>query len=71
MRKNHPLSWNRREFMRAAGGTAAAASVGPYLSAQGRLPVAGPSDWDRFAYDLHNTRFNSREATPMPVMWAV
>jgi polyvinyl alcohol dehydrogenase (cytochrome) len=35
----------------------------PYLGAQGRLPVAGPSDWARFAYDLHNTRFNSRETT--------
>jgi outer membrane protein assembly factor BamB len=45
------------------GTTAAAASLWPYLQAQGRLPVAGPSDWTRFAYDLHNTRFNSREAT--------
>ena len=55
--------WDRREFLRGMGTTAAAASLWPYLGAQGRLPVAGPSDWSRFAYDLHNTRFNSREAT--------
>jgi hypothetical protein len=23
--------------------------------------VPGPADWPRFAYDLHNTRFNARE----------
>jgi alcohol dehydrogenase (cytochrome c) len=67
MRRKHPLFWNRREFIQAAGTATAAASastslMGAYLGAQGSLPVAGPSDWDRFAYDLHNTRFNVREA---------
>ena len=28
--------------------------------AQG-LPQAGPADWPRFGYDLHNTRHNARE----------
>jgi len=55
--------WDRRVFLRRMGTTAAAASMWPYLGAQGGLPVAGSSDWTRFAYDLHNTRFNSREAT--------
>ena len=63
MRRKGSFSWNRREFIRTAGATAAVASVWPSLAAQGRGPAPGPSDWNRFAYDLHNTRFNSREAT--------
>ena len=40
--------WDRREFLRGMGTTAAAASLWPYLQAQGQLPVAGSSDWARF-----------------------
>jgi len=57
----HP--WNRREFLQGVGATVATASMMPQVQAQGKLPVAGHSDWTRFGYDLHNTRFNSREAT--------
>ncbi len=57
------LPWNRREFLQGVGATVATASMMPQVRAQGNLPVAGRSDWTRFAYDLHNTRFNSREAT--------
>ena len=63
MKKNDGSPWNRREFLQATGATVAAASMWPSLGAQGRLPVAGSSDWTRFAYDLHNTRFNARETT--------
>ncbi len=63
MKRKNKSPWNRREFLQATGATVAAASMWPSLGAQGRLPVAGSSDWTRFAYDLHNTRFNAREAT--------
>jgi len=63
MKNKDGSPWNRREFLQATGATVAAASMWPSLGAQGRLPVAGSSDWTRFAYDLHNTRFNARETT--------
>ena len=63
MKNKDGSPWNRREFLQATVATVAAASMWPSLGAQGRLPVAGSSDWTRFAYDLHNTRFNARETT--------
>ena len=54
----------RREFLEGMGATLAWTSLWPSAWAQERsLPVPGPADWPRFAYDLHNTRFNSRENT--------
>ena len=63
MRKKDGLPWNRRDFIQGMGATLATASMMPQVRAQGQLPIAGHSDWTRFAYDIHNTRFNSREAT--------
>ena len=60
----------RREFLEKAGAASAALaarSVWPsneVLAAES--PKPGASDWPRFGYDLHNTRFNAREKTLGP-----
>ena len=54
--------WSRRKFVGGMGASLALTSLGPSVWAQGRRPpVPGLADWSRFGYDLHNTRFNSRE----------
>src|SRR3990172_13186464 len=56
----------RREFLERTGNLAAAGAVGSLLPF-GRLwaadepPTPGESDWTRYGYDLHNTRFNAKE----------
>ena len=61
---NHRVT--RREFLERTGNLAAAGAVGSLLPF-GRLwaadepPTPGESDWTRFGYDLHNTRFNAKE----------
>lgn len=55
----------RRRFIKDAVMTGAFMAAAPRLTwsllAQ-RPPVKpGPADWSRFGYDLHNTRFNSKE----------
>ena len=60
---------NRRDFLQQAGmasvALAAGAGVSNQILAQG-LPRPGAADWRRFGYDLHNTRFNSRETVLGP-----
>jgi polyvinyl alcohol dehydrogenase (cytochrome) len=59
--------WSRREFVGGLGATLAWASAWPSGRVLGAdLPVPGPADWPRFGYDLHNSRFNSREKTINP-----
>ena len=61
MQGNKTFPWSRREFLEGLGALACT-SLGSSVWAQGRQqPVPGPADWPRFGYDLHNTRFNSRE----------
>ncbi len=62
MKKENSFPWTRREFLGGVGASLAVTSLSPSAWGQGRRqPVPGPADWPRFAYDLHNTRFNSRE----------
>ena len=64
MKTKNGFPWTRREFFGGMGAGLAVTSLGPSAWGQGRRqPVPGPADWPRFAYDLHNTRFNSREAS--------
>ena len=67
--KNLPTS-DRRQFLERLGAASVALAWNSVWS--GRLAVAaeppkpGAADWPRFAYDLHNTRFNTREKTLGP-----
>ena len=64
MQKKNSFPWTRREFLGGMGAGLAVTSLGPSAWGQGRRQtIPGPSDWSRFAYDLHNTRFNSRETS--------
>ena len=67
MKRNRTPPWTRREFLGGMSTTLAWTSLRPSVWGQGgNQPVPGPADWPRFAYDLHNTRFNSRETTLNP-----
>jgi hypothetical protein len=55
----------RRRFLQGAGAALVMAGRADLSFAQG-LPQAGPADWPRFGYDLHNTRHNARET----LIWA-
>jgi polyvinyl alcohol dehydrogenase (cytochrome) len=62
MKRNQTFPWGRREFLEGVGATLAWTAAGPSgLVLAGDLPVSGSADWPRFGYDIHNTRFNSRE----------
>ena len=64
MKRKGDSPWSRRKFVGGMGASLALTSLGPSVWAQGRRqPVPGSADWSRFAYDIHNTRFNSRENT--------
>src|SRR3990172_10369243 len=61
---NHGVT--RRQFLERTGNLAAAGAVGslvPFrrLWAADEPPTPGESDWTRYGYDLHNTRFNAKE----------
>ncbi|MBI2820736.1 MAG: PQQ-binding-like beta-propeller repeat protein, partial [Acidobacteria bacterium] len=70
MKRKRLFSSGRREFLEgigAAGIAAACGAVWPMGRALGAdAPEPGPADWPGFAYDLHNSRFNSREKTLGP-----
>ncbi len=60
----------RRQFIEQAGSLAVLGAVGS-MAPWGRLnaadlPKPGEADWPRYGYDLHNTRFNSKEKTIGP-----
>ena len=64
MKKKNSFPWTRREFLGGMGASLAGTTLGPSAWGQERRqPLPGLADWPRFAYDLHNTRFNSREST--------
>ncbi len=64
MKNKNSVPWTRRDFLGGMGASLAGTTLGPSAWGQGRRqPVPGSADWPRFAYDLHNTRFNSREST--------
>jgi hypothetical protein len=52
---------SRRRFLQEAGAGFAGALVTAPLAFARPLPVPGEADWTRYGYDLHNTRFNSKE----------
>lgn len=58
----------RRQLIKSLAITGAVGAVTPglqplagYAHAQGKAITPGVADWNRFGYDLHNTRFNARE----------
>jgi glucose dehydrogenase len=57
----------RREFLKQTAELSAAGGLIGLLARQkvsaADLPKAGPADWPRYGYDLHNTRFNANEKT--------
>ena len=61
---------SRRRFVKDTGQLAAAGMVGSLVPLRwlqaADLPRPGLADWTRYGYDLHNTRFNSREKTIGP-----
>ena len=64
MNTENLTGWDRREFLQAAAaGVTAGLELFPRTSTAlaADLPKPGTSDWPRFGYDLHNTRFNARE----------
>ncbi|MEE8177344.1 MAG: PQQ-binding-like beta-propeller repeat protein [Acidobacteriota bacterium] len=65
MGQNNQIDVSRRKFMEEVAAGATLAALGPFVSVgraqSAELPQPGRSDWPRFGYDLHNTRFNSRE----------
>lgn len=62
--------FSRRSFLETGGRAAAAGALTGILPASviraAVLPTAGPADWPRFGFDLHNTRFNRNEKTLGP-----
>ena len=70
MTTSRGVNRGRRIFLEgvgAAGIAAAYSSLWPLREAFGaEAPRPGPADWPRFAYDMHNTRFNAREKTIGP-----
>src|SRR5687768_104224 len=63
-------SISRRSFLETGGRAAAVGALAGMLPASviraAVLPSAGPADWPRFGFDLHNTRFNRNEKTLGP-----
>ncbi|MDA2934674.1 PQQ-binding-like beta-propeller repeat protein, partial [Acidobacteria bacterium AH-259-D05] len=59
-------SWTRRKFLKGVGAAGTLMAMGPVAKVSKAYalnpPQAGPTDWPRFGYDLHNTRFNSLES---------
>ena len=59
------INISRRKFLKKASVGTTLAAFGPFMAVgraqSAEMPEPGRSDWPRFGYDLHNTRFNSRE----------